>query len=212
MTEMSGRLARRWLATFMADFAAEKDRLGDLDRQAGDGDFAVNLGQALRRTQANLDALEEGEEASASRVFAAASNAFLHTGGTSGPLLGMWLRDLSKALAAQAEPVAALAQGVVAGTATVQRLGKARVGDKTMVDAMVPAGQALEHARHDEADLCSALGQASAAAAAGAQETAGLRASMGRASYVGDAAVGVTDPGAAAIALFFRSGWQAVRG
>lgn len=210
MTEMSGDFARRWMTTFFTNFHAEKDRLGDLDRQAGDGDFAVNLGQALRRTQANLAELQ-GDGVRADQVFGAASNAFLHTGGTSGPLLGMWLRDLSKACSAQPEPVAALAAGVVAGTATVQRLGAAKLGDKTMVDAMVPAGLVLEQAHRDGVDLCSALDQAAAAADSGAMGTAGLTASMGRASYVGEAAVGVVDPGAAAIALFFLSGAQAAR-
>jgi dihydroxyacetone kinase-like protein len=74
--------------------------------------------------------LSDGPSDSASAVFARASEGFLDTGGTSGPLFGMWFRELSKATAQSAD-AAALAAGVAAGVATVQRLGHAQVGDKT---------------------------------------------------------------------------------
>lgn len=205
---MSGRFARRWLTTFIADFNAGKDRLGELDRLAGDGDFAVNLGQALKRVQNGI--AELSESASAGQVFGVASNGFLNTGGTSGPLLGMWLRDVAKAWTSEAlDPVSALADGIANGTATVQRLGGAHPGDRTMVDAMLPAAAALQQARQAGLDLGAALAMAAAAANQGAAQTAGMTAALGRASYVGDAAAGVIDAGAAAIALFFASGHRA---
>jgi dihydroxyacetone kinase-like protein len=204
---MAGTFARLWLTTFSADFEESKDELGDLDRRAGDGDFAVNLGSALRRTHAMLAPLED--DASAAEILAAASTGFLQTGGTSGPLLGMWLRDIGKAFSDASDPVEALATGVAAGTATVQRLGGAQPGDKTMVDAMVPAVHALQVAHRGGVDLSSALESAAAAAQDGAAETERITASLGRASYVGDVSVGVMDPGAAAIALLFRSGKKA---
>lgn len=204
---MTDSFARRWIAGFTADFAAEKEHLGALDRAAGDGDFAVNLGQALKRAAAGLQALPE--QATDAQVLAAAANGFLHTGGTSGPLLGMWLRDLSKAWAGNDDPLAALTAGVAAGTATVQRLGGANAGDRTMVDAMLPAAAALLHATQNKASLAQALEQAAQAAADGTEATAQMTAALGRASYVGAAAAGVIDPGAAAIALFFRAGAKA---
>ena len=204
---MSDSFARRWIDRFIIDFEVQKDHLGELDRAAGDGDFAVNLAQALKRTVVGLTKL--GSDASATQVFATASSAFLHTGGTSGPLLGMWLRDLSKAWAEQPDTLAAIADGIAAGTATVRRLGGARPGDRTMVDAMIPAVAALDQARRDGVGLTLALDRAALAADHGAGATAHMTASLGRASYVGDAATGVTDPGAVAIALFFRSGHQA---
>lgn len=78
-----------------------------------------------------------------------------------------------------------------------------------MVDAMLPAAQALQQARQDGTPLAQALEQAAQAADQGAQATAHMKAALGRASYVGDAAAGIVDPGAAAIALFFRAGAQA---
>ncbi|MGA9311837.1 MAG: DAK2 domain-containing protein [Pseudonocardiaceae bacterium] len=111
----------------------------------------------------------------------------------------MWFRELSKATAQSAD-AGALAAGVAAGVGTVQRLGRARVGDKTMVDAMLPAAEAMTG--HDlDADLAAAAG----AARTGAASTEGLHARRGRSSYVGDVAVGMLDPGAVTVALFFES-------
>lgn len=208
---MSGQFARQWMSNFMMDFESAKEQLGELDRQAGDGDFAVNLSQALQRARLGLDELG-GDAPGADQVFAAVSTAFLHTGGTSGPLLGMWFREVAKAWSAESDPLAALCVGIRCGTATVQRLGGAQVGDKTMVDAMVPASQALDAARLAGADLTTALQEAALAADRGVRDTVGQRASLGRASYVGELAMGVADPGASAIALFFHAGCRASRG
>ncbi len=202
--------ASRWITLFIEDFHEAKEELGELDRIAGDGDFAVNLASALRLTERGL--AELADDAGAADTFAAVSTAFLNTGGTSGPLLGMWFRELARAHRDEPEPVSALTAGISAGTATVQRLGGARPGDKTMVDAMVPAASALREASESGLDLPTALAKAATAAHEGADSTRHAAASMGRASYVGEAAAGVTDPGAAAIALFFRSGKAAADG
>ncbi|MFA5664133.1 DAK2 domain-containing protein [Castellaniella sp.] len=204
---MDDSFTRRWLANFSAAFELEKAHLGALDRAAGDGDFAVNLAQALKRATAGIQSL--AQDASDAQVLAAAANGFLHTGGTSGPLLGMWLRELAKAQASTAVTLTTLAAGVAAGTASVQRLGGARPGDRTMVDAMLPATAALQKALENGAPLEQGLDQAARAAQQGAEATAHMTARLGRASYVGDAAAGVIDPGALAIALFFRAGAQA---
>ena len=111
----------------------------------------------------------------------------------------MWFRELSKATAQSAD-AGALAAGVAAGVGTVQRLGRARVGDKTMVDAMLPAAEAMTG--HDlDADLAAAAG----AAPTGAPRTQGRRAPPGPSRTVGDVAVGLRHTGAVTVALFFES-------
>ncbi|KAB0595199.1 DAK2 domain-containing protein, partial [Castellaniella defragrans] len=85
----------------------------------------------------------------------------------------------------------------------------AQAGDRTMVDAMLPAARALEDSLRDGAALAQALERAAGAAGEGARATARMTAALGRASYVGEAAAGIEDPGAAAIALFFRAGARA---
>jgi dihydroxyacetone kinase-like protein len=201
---LDGALARRWLDEFVAAFQREAQRLGDLDRQAGDGDFGINLTSALGKAEGFVERLQPETFAD---VFDAVSKGFLNTGGTSGPLFGMWFRELGKATRDVPEVgVEELAAGVAAGLAVIQRLGKASVGDKTMVDALAPAAAALTTAREGRDPLGTALPAAAAAAATGAESTRDLLASRGRASYVGEVARGVLDPGAVTVALFFAAG------
>jgi phosphoenolpyruvate---glycerone phosphotransferase subunit DhaL len=190
---------REWMRRFFAAFDREEQTLTDLDRRSGDGDFGANLRSALGRART---ALENTETATPGDVFDVLSTAFLHTGGTSGPLFGMWFRQLAKATRAETIGVAELARGVADGTAAVRRLGGARPGDKTMVDAMVPAGESLAVA---SGGLDEALAAAAAAARSGADATADLLARRGRASYVGEVARGVLDPGAVTVALLVES-------
>lgn len=206
---MAKDFARIWIENFITDFQAEKENLGEMDRISGDGDFAINLDSALKLCSAAL--AEIADDAPSADVFDAVSNAFLHTGGTSGPLLGMWLRDVAKAFGTSDDPVAALAAGFSAGVETVQRIGGASSGDKTMVDAMLPAAKALRSAADKHLELPQALTNAAQAAEQGAHATTENAASMGRASYVGEVSRGIADPGATAIGIFFRSGEAAGR-
>lgn len=199
---LDGGFARRWLAQFVRDFGDHVALLTDLDRQAGDGDFGVNLTSALGKAQDFLDQLAPVGFA---EVFDAVSKGFLNTGGTSGPLFGMWFREIGKAARTPPLGTATLAAGVGAGLAVIQRLGKASVGDKTMVDAMAPAAVALTEASDRGDDLGTALRAAASAARVGAESTRDLVASRGRASYVGEVARGILDPGAVTVALFFET-------
>ncbi|MBT2233691.1 dihydroxyacetone kinase subunit DhaL [Nonomuraea sp. NEAU-A123] len=196
---MNGSDAREWMGRFFAAFDREQQTLTDLDRRTGDGDFGANLRSALGRARTALDATET---ATPGDVFDVVSTAFLNTGGTSGPLFGMWFRNLAKATRAPTVGVADLARGFTDGTSTVQRLGGAKPGDKTMVDAMAPAAEALAAAT---GGIHEALAAAAAAARSGAEATAELLAKRGRASYVGEVARGVLDPGAVAVALLVEA-------
>ena len=201
--------ARRWLGEFVARFDEQAKVLADLDRQAGDGDFGANLGAALRRAEGFLDRDNPGTFA---EVFFAVSKGFLNTGGTSGPLFGMWFREIAKATSPEPVTVAALAAGVATGLATIQRLAGADVGDSTMVDAIAPAAAALQASSAAGNDLREALTAAARAAERGAESTRDLLAGRGRASYVGEIARGVLDPGAVAVALFFAAAVTAAGG
>jgi dihydroxyacetone kinase-like protein len=193
---IDGAAARAWADAFMAAANDQSAALNELDRQSGDGDFGSNLEAAVGRARSRLNGAE-----SVAGVFEALSGAFLDTGGTSGPLYGMWFRSLARAASGEAIGLDALAAGAAEGAATVQRLGRAQVGDKTMVDAMVPAAQALA----DAGDLAAGLRAAARAAREGAASTEAIAARRGRASYVGDVARGVLDPGAVTVALYFES-------
>nr|AHE14705.1 Dak1 domain protein [uncultured bacterium] len=196
---MNASDTRDWMQRFFVAFDREQQALTDLDRRSGDGDFGANLRSALGRAR---NALETTETATPGDVLDVVSTAFLNTGGTSGPLFGMWFRELAKATRIEAIGVADLARGFADATATVQRLGGANPGDKTMVDAMVPATEALAAA---SGSLDDALTAAAAAARSGADATADLLARRGRASYVGEVARGVLDPGAVTVALLIET-------
>jgi len=200
--DLDATRVRAWWRGFSEQVRARAEELTELDRLAGDGDFGHNLRAAVRGADARLDGTRPGDVAG---VFDAITLAFLDTGGTSGPLLGMWFREFSR-LGEETLSTAALATAARAGLATVQRLGGAQVGDKTMVDAMAPAADALEEAAAVHVPVVAALGAAYRAAADGARGTESLRARRGRASYVGDVARGVVDPGALAVAWFFERG------
>lgn len=192
---------RTWFHRFAAAVEAQVDTLTELDRQVGDGDFGLNLRSAVRAALTDIDTrppTRPGE------VFSRISDAFLGTGGTSGPLLGLWFGRIAD-IPGDAVTVAELATAVDTATQSVRRLGKADVGHKTMVDAMVPAAAALLAAVDRGDDLPAALGAAREAAEYGAESTRDLVARRGRASYVGDHARGVVDPGARAIAMFFAA-------
>ena len=198
---------RDLVTTARAALEGAAPALGDLDRRAGDGDFGDNIRTAMKNLGRELDA---GEPADFRGWVTAMSRAWLGVGGTSGPLFGMFFRDLAKATGEDAEAVPTvtqLADALAAGQATIQKYGEAEVGDKTMVDALAPAVTALREALEKEDDAPAALSpeealrDAESAAVAAAQETAQVTARRGRASYVGDAAQGVIDPGAAAMAL-----------
>ncbi len=197
--------AQLWIDGFARRIEELHQDLTELDRRAGDGDYGTNLRSALRRV---TEARERQHPDSVAAVFTAVSDGFLHTGGTSGPLFGIWFRKI--ATACVEEPgrgvrLAELALGVAAAVDAVQRLGHAEVGDNTMVDAMAPAANALGEAADRDADLPAALRAAATAARRGAASTEHMLARKGRASYVGVHAVGVIDPGALTVAVFFEA-------
>lgn len=178
------------LRTYLAAVEDGHAALTELDQRSGDGDFGDNLRGGLRAAAARFDA-------GGWSAFGALGEVFLDdVGGTSGPLLGLLFTEIARGLDTDPDPVAGFAAGAAAGLAAIQRVGEARVGDRTLVDALAPAVDAL---------AAGGFGAAARAAAAGAAGTAALRARMGRSSYLGDRAKGDPDPGAVGIALLFWS-------
>ena len=193
---------RRWVTTMFETLLARTSTLADLDRRSGDGDFGTNMASALRRAQ---EAIDEQLPHDYAGWVTAVSRGFLGTGGTSGPLFGMFFRELSGCASADEPTLTEFHRGLSGGIATVQRYGKAEVGHKTMVDALAPAVEALDVAIAAGASAAAALEQTAQAAVTGALNTAELLARRGRASYVGEISRGVLDPGAAAVAIILQT-------
>lgn len=198
-----------WTTVMLSAFRDQAARLGELDRQSGDGDFGTNLTTATRNAQAAIADSAPGQYAD---WLTAVSRGFLATGGTSGPLFGMFFRDMARCAQGATPTLGEFADGLCKGVATVRRYGKAVVGDKTMIDALDPAAAVLTSQAASGLGSAQALIAAAEAAVAGARSTLGLRARRGRASYVGDAALGVLDPGAVVAALALQAAAAAQSG
>ncbi|MEV0619831.1 dihydroxyacetone kinase subunit DhaL [Nonomuraea sp. NPDC050404] len=180
-----------------------RDRLTRLDAAIGDADHGTNLDRGLSEV---LKALAESAavESAPEVLITAGATLIRRVGGASGPLYGSLFRQMGKALESPvtlARFAGAFEEGVVA----VERLGKASLGDKTMVDALAPASRALALAVRDGAEVGVALDQAARAAGEGAKATIPLQARKGRASYLGERSIGHEDPGAASAALFLAA-------
>ncbi|MFG2595780.1 dihydroxyacetone kinase subunit DhaL [Streptomyces sp. NPDC048462] len=194
-----------WMRRFVLSARTAKDRLTSLDQAVGDGDFGINLSTGARSTLRHLNANPASRSDPAAPLHAAATAFLDEVGGTSGPLFGLLFQALAVAVAdAGAATTQALAAGAAEGLAAVRRVGDAAPGDKTLVDALGPAAEALRTAP-ETTPSAEALARAADAAWAGVSETARLRARMGRSSYLGRRAEGVPDPGAVGIALLFAS-------
>jgi len=203
-------LGRDFITGLHATLSGAADALGDLDRRAGDGDFGTNVRTAMKLATGNLEA---DAPTTYRQWVSAMSMAWLGVGGTSGPLFGMFFRDLAKAGEEGAVPtLAQLADALAAGQAVVQKYGEAEVGDKTMIDSLAPAIAALREAIEAGAEPAAALADAERAAVEAARATADSTARRGRASYVGEVSKGVIDPGAAAMALVIGAARAAVDG
>lgn len=202
-----------WMRRFADSVFATEGELTELDQRVGDGDFGANLSAGLRSMVARLTEDDgSGRDGSAEYPLAAAADAFLDdVGGTSGPLFGLLLHALASGVAEEGAQVttAALATGASSGLAAIQRVGGAELGDKTLVDALAPAVRAL---RDCPTDLPpdAALDRAAREGWAGVRQTARLQARRGRASYLGERAVGEPDPGAVGVALLFASPLESV--
>jgi phosphoenolpyruvate---glycerone phosphotransferase subunit DhaL len=197
---MDSAFFRAWLAEAGAVIEAQRDHLTQLDAAIGDADHGINLARGFSAIAVALD--QAATPMPGSVLILAGSTLISKVGGASGPLYGMALRQAGKSLGDTADAsLPDLAASLEAALAGVQKLGAAREGEKTMVDALAPAVAALQKAISEGAAADAALAAAAEAAAAGAQATISMQALKGRASYLGPRSVGHEDPGAASTAL-----------
>ncbi len=189
-----------WMQQFAAEMAEHRQELVRLDTAIGDGDHGTNMNRGMQKA---LEKLQASEQADPGAVLKTAAMALVSSvGGAAGPLYGTLLLQIGTALAGQPEvDQAAFAAAWHKGLDGVKARGKAQSGDKTMVDALTPAIDALAQA----ADLDSGLRAAVEAAEQGMNATTPLVARKGRASYLGDRSAGHQDPGATSTYYLFKS-------
>ena len=210
-TRVDAAWARRWITLAAADVASHRDYLIDLDRAIGDGDHGENMDRGFT---AALAALESAEDADISGVLKTVAKTLMSTvGGAAGPLYGTAFLRASKAAAGGGELDGAGVAAIIAGALEgIQARGKATTGEKTMVDAWSPACEAARAAVAAGGDASAVLEAAATAAEAGARATEPLRATKGRASYLGERSIGHLDPGAVSTSLILRAAARAAAG
>ena len=199
--------ARRWIELAAVDIAEQRDYLLDLDRAIGDGDHGENMDRGFK---AAVEALGQAQPASVAEVLKTVAKTLMSTvGGAAGPLYGTAFLRASKA-AGDGELDGAGVAAVIAGALDgIQARGKATTGEKTMVDAWTPALEAARAAAESGSDPAAVLEAAATAAEAGAAATEPMRATKGRASYLGERSIGHLDPGAVSTSLILRAAVRA---
>lgn len=186
--------AQAWLNEFTKQIEANKALLSDLDTPIGDGDHGNNMARGVLAYQ---EAFEKQQPATLTDTFKVISMAMISkVGGASGPLYGSAFMGMMKATKEMDEIATTeeLTQVITAGLNGIKQRGKAETGDKTMVDVWSAVVALLE-----EEDLTNDGIEAAKEA------TKDLIAKKGRASYLGERAIGHIDPGAASSALLFTS-------
>jgi dihydroxyacetone kinase-like protein len=195
-------------ARVVADLAVEGDEVAP---PLGDGDHGENLDRGYGAVTAKLAGL--APDASPADALKTVATTLISTvGGASGPLLGTAYLKASAAVAGRADlDASAIADLLEAAVGGIVLRGKAERGDKTMVDAWGPAAEAARAAAAAGSSPADALAAAADAAERGAEETEPLVARKGRASYLGDRAIGHRDPGAQSSALILRAAASTAR-
>lgn len=202
--------AQKVLARVCSTLLGLQDKLNELDRAAGDGDCGHTHARAARAIQEWMRA--QPLPPSPAHLFSALADLLLDKmGGSSGVLYGLFLTAAAHPLHNRSD-LPAWADAVDAGIEAMQRYGGAAPGDRTMLDALCAAAQALRALRSPGADLLTVLASAVESAEAAAESTRHMEAGAGRASYISSAQLLQPDPGAVAAAAVLRAVLEGLQG
>lgn len=198
-----------WLRNYAQVINAQKDYLVQLDQAIGDGDHGANMDRGMMYVLSKMGSVEDKDLGT---IFKTVGMTLVSTvGGASGPLYGTFFMQMGTTCADKVELTLeewyAALESAMGG---VVMRGKAQVGDKTMIDALSPALEALQKAIAESVALPQALEAAAAAAEKGCQDTIPLIARKGRASYLGERSAGHQDPGATSMSMLMRAAVDAV--
>jgi dihydroxyacetone kinase-like protein len=178
---------------------ANRVYLSEIDGKIGDGDHGFNMAKGFGRAKERIDGAS-GTLDSAMRTLS--DILMSEIGGSMGPLYGMMFSDMADALDGAAEiDAATFGRMIRAGLEAVQAIGSARVGDKTLLDTLVPAVETYEAALAGGESWSQALGRMKVAAEAGRDSTLDMVAKIGRSSRLGERSRGVLDAGATSCCL-----------
>lgn len=205
LTELTATDLAAWVRRAGDLIAEHADELTELDAAIGDADHGANMKRGMEAAMAAVAAVAAPGPVpgTADTVLKKAATALISkVGGASGPLYGTFFLRMAAATAGRsALDLDALTAAVEAGVGGIMQRGRAEAGEKTMLDAWLPALEAL----HAGTSMQAALREAAAASDAGRAATEPMLARKGRASYLGERSIGHVDPGASSTALIVRA-------
>jgi len=201
---MDAQTVTAWMNEIAASVRAERDYLVQLDAAIGDGDHGINMNRGFDAVTLALTTEPDGTPG---KLLILSGKTLISTvGGASGPLWGSALRKAGRALGDESTfDLAQLVDAMAAALASVKDLGAAVPGDKTMVDALEPAVNAMREGLARGASSGEMLRSAAEAAEKGMRATIPMQARKGRASYLGERSIGHQDPGATSTAMIIRA-------
>jgi dihydroxyacetone kinase-like protein len=201
---IDSRDVRAWLEAFAARVAENKEYLTQLDAAIGDADHGINIDRGMRAALLKLDGVSDDDVGALLKTVGMALVSTV--GGAGGPLYGTLFLQMGIKTAGKSElDPEDWGEALEAAVSGVQARGKAEPGDKTMIDALVPAREAFKAALADGASFEDALRRSAEAAEEGMRATVPLVAKKGRASYLGERSAGHQDPGATSSHLLVRT-------
>jgi phosphoenolpyruvate---glycerone phosphotransferase subunit DhaL len=197
---------RDWIRRFADEITEHRMELVRLDTAIGDGDHGTNMDRGMKKAVEKLDGTDGGDIGADLKAVGMALVSSV--GGAAGPLYGTLFLQMGTASAGKDElDLDGWTAAVEAGVKGVQSRGKAEPGDKTMIDALLPALDALQQG----GELGEALERSAAAAEEGMKGTIPLEARKGRASYLGPRSVGHQDPGATSSYMLLRTAAETLK-
>ncbi len=187
-----------------------KEYLTELDSAIGDADHGINMDRGFQTIVKKVPSVEDKD---AGTILKTAGMALVSSvGGAGGPLYGTAFMQAGMAVAGKHELVAEdILAAIEAALQGVMMRGKGKPGEKTMIDAIDPAIQAMREALENGAGTEKALEKATAAAEQGMKDTIPMLAMKGRASYLGERSIGHQDPGATSSYLLIRTMYEMAR-
>ena len=181
--------------------------LSQLDSISGDGDHGTTMSRAMRLVSKAIDQQERKEIKGL--LESVSWNLLGVDGGAAGPLLGTLFKGMADSLVeGQQVTMADFSRMFETGLASLEKITKARVGDKTLMDALMPAIISLKESAQEGKNFLESLKAAAEAASNGAENTKGLVARFGRAKNLGEKTLGHPDPGATSMALILRGFYE----
>lgn len=197
---------RSWLLAYAERIAEEEEHLTELDAAIGDADHGANMRRGMDKVRERLESPNNNCTDIGTLLRSVAMTLISAVGGAAGPLYGtFFLRAATSPNGGQSVGLAQLTRMFRYGLDGLQQRGKAHVNDKTMVDTIQPAVEALEASLAANQSLAVALASARQAARLGMKHTIEIPANKGRASYLGVRSIGHQDPGATSAYYLFET-------